>query len=112
MLGLVRGSVYAPRHKSERGIIMTRFKKEMMKRFAKSHWDSEDECGAYVIEEKALVVFYNPGLTTVLQFLRNGKQKELPEWEMPEITSPYLVYLCGGDIERARQIIKGTSGNF
>lgn len=92
---------------------MTRFRKEMEKRLPCIVWDSDDgSYGAYTVEEEALVVSYTPCLTVIRKVDRSGRVEELPEWERPEITSPYLVVLCGGDVDRAREIIKGTSGSF
>ena len=88
---------------------MTRFKKEMAARFPYALRESDDgEAGAYVIEEEALIVFYNPSLCTVLRFLRNGKQKEVTA-DYPRISAPYLVHLLGGDEDRAREILRGQS---
>lgn len=87
---------------------MTRFKKEMKKHFRNAFLESADgECGAYCIAEKALVIFYHPSIVTVLQVLRNGKQKEVTN-EYPEISAPYLVHLCGGDVEEAKRILKSN----
>lgn len=88
---------------------MTRFKKEMMRRFPGAFCENEDgESCAYVVEEDALVVFSSPSIVTVLRFLQNGKQKEVTN-DYPRISAPYLVYLCGGDEERAKQILKQNS---
>ena len=87
---------------------MTRFKKEMIKRFSAMTWeDDTGDIGAYVIEEKALIVFYHPCIVTVLQFLRNGKQKEVTN-DFPEISAPYLLHLCNGDREKAIAILKSN----
>lgn len=86
---------------------MTRFKKEMAKRFPiLLNDDDMQETHAYTVDRLALIVFDHPSIITILQFLPNGKQREVPEWEYPEISAPYLVHLCGGDVERAREIIK------
>lgn len=87
---------------------MTRFAKEMKKRFSSSF--STDETGekcAYCVESDALVVFCCPSLVTVLQFQRNGKQKDVTE-DYPQLSAPYLVYLCGGDTEKAKEILKSN----
>lgn len=88
---------------------MTRFKKEMMKLFPYSFKEDENgDCEAYVIESEALVVFQNPCLCVILRILPNGKQKEVTD-DYPSISAPYLVHLCGGDENRARQILKGNN---
>lgn len=88
---------------------MTRFKKEMIMRFSGAFCEDETgECGAYVIEEEALIVFYNPSIVIVLRFLRNGKQRDVTN-DYPRISAPYLVHLCGGDEERAKQILKSNN---
>ena len=85
---------------------MTRFHKEMLRCFPSAFCESFDgETGAYVVEEDALVVFYSPSLVTVLRFLRNGKQKDVTS-DYPRISAPYLVYLCGGDEEEAKRILR------
>ena len=86
---------------------MTRFQKEMRKRFPGISFDENDigEKAAYCIPEKALVVFCSPMLITVLRFERNGKQTEVTD-DYPRISAPYLVLLCGGDEEHAKRILK------
>ena len=87
---------------------MTRFKKEMGKRFPAILMDEDESgIGAYVIEEEALIVFHHPGLVTVLRFLQNGKQRDVTD-DYPLISAPYLVHLCGGDVEMAKRIIKSN----
>lgn len=86
---------------------MTRFQKEMRKRFPGISFD-EDMYGnkdAYVIEEHALIVFCHPSIITVLRFERNGKQTEVTD-DYPRISAPYLVLLCNGDEEHAKRILK------
>ena len=86
---------------------MTRFKKEMMKRFPwafEERYDDEST-GAYVIEDEALVVFYHPSIVEVIRILTNGQEEEVTN-DYPQISAPYLVKLCDGDIERAKQILK------
>ena len=88
---------------------MTRFQKEMRKKFPHVSFD-EDYKGdkqAYVIEEKALVVFCHPSIVTVLQVQRNGKQKEVTN-DFPRISNPYLVHLCGGNEEEAKRILESN----
>lgn len=86
---------------------MTRFEKEMRKRFPGISFDENDvgEKDAYCIPEKALVVFCHPSLVTVLRFERNGKQTEVTS-DYPRISAPYLVFLCNGDEDHARRIMK------
>lgn len=86
---------------------MTRFAKEMKKRFSAefSAQDETGETGAYCVESDALVVFYSPSLVTVLQFQRNGKQRDVTD-DYPRISAPYLVYLCGGNEAEATRILK------
>lgn len=89
---------------------MTRFKKEMIKRFD-FPFDAEeniDENGAYCIEKEALIVCYSPGLILVYQFDRAGNVIDVSN-DYPQITHKYLVILCNGDTEKAKEIIKGTS---
>ena len=79
----------------------------MRKRFPGVSFD-EDIYGnkeAFVVEEEALIVFSSPMMVEVLQFLRNGKQREVTD-DYPEISAPYLVHLCGGDIEEAKRILR------
>lgn len=86
---------------------MNRFEKEMRKHFPGISFD-EDMYGnkdAYCIAEKALIVFTSPGLIEVLQFLPNGKQKDVSD-DYPEISAPYLVHLYGGNIEKAKSVLK------
>lgn len=88
---------------------MTRFQKEMRKRFPGVSFD-EDIYGnkeAFVVEEEALIVFPSPMMVEVLQFQRNGKQKDVSD-DYPRISAPYLVHLCGGDVERAKRILKSN----
>lgn len=92
--------------------IMTRFTKEMKKRFSAA-FSAQDETGeksVYCVESEALIVFSSPQLITVLQFQRNGKQRDVTN-EYPRLSAPYLVYLCRGDEERAKQILK-SGGSF
>ena len=88
---------------------MTRFEKEMRKRFPVISFDENDigEKAAYCIPEKALVVFCSPMLTTVLRFERNGKQTDVTN-DYPRISAPYLVLLCNGDEEQASRILKSN----
>ncbi len=88
---------------------MTRFTKEMKKRFsaAFSAQDETGDTGAYCVESNALIVFYSPSLVTVLQFQRNGKQRDVTD-DYPRISAPYLVALCGGDEDKAREILKAN----
>ena len=87
---------------------MTRFKKEMGKRFPAILMDEDESgIGAYVIEEEALIVFHHPGLVTVLRFLQNGKQRDVTD-DYPLISAPYLVMLCQGDVEMAKRILKSN----
>ena len=89
---------------------MTRFDKEMRKHFAKAFQPrpDQDETGAYCVPENALIVFYSPSLVTILEYQRDGKQREVTN-DYPRISAPYLVYLCGGDEEKAKQILKEQS---
>ena len=86
---------------------MTRFEKEMRKRFPGVSFDENDmgEKDAYCIPEKALVVFCSPMLTTVLRFERNGKHTEVTN-DYPRISAPYLVHLYNGNEEKAKHILK------
>jgi len=84
---------------------MTRFKKEMMVKFPKADWDGMTDTEVYVVEEEALVVFSHPSIVTVLRVLANGKQREVTE-DYPRISAPYLVHLCGGDEDKAREILR------
>lgn len=91
---------------------MTRFKKEMQKHFPGIDWQGErGETSAFCVPEKALVVFDHPALVVVLEFQRNGKQREVTS-DYPEYSAPYLVYLCGGDKDRAREILKRNDAAF
>ena len=86
---------------------MTRFEKEMRKRFPGISFDADiyGEKQAFCIAENALVVFCSPGLTEVIQFLQNGKERDVTN-DYPRISAPYLVLLCGGDEEHAKRILK------
>lgn len=86
---------------------MTRFEKEMRRHFPGVSFDADiyGEKQAFTIAEDALVVFSSPGLVEVLQFQRNGKQIDVSD-DYPRISAPYLVHLCGGDVERAKSILK------
>lgn len=88
---------------------MNRFEKEMRKRFrlAFADRDGDGETGAYTIPEKALIVFYSPQLTIVLEYQRNGKQRDVTN-DYPRLSAPYLVYLCGGDENKAREILESN----
>ena len=86
---------------------MTRFAKEMKKRFPYAFCEDPytGEKSGYVIEEEALVVFCHPSMTIVLRFLRDGKNIEVSD-EYPRLSAPYLVYLCGGNEAEATRILK------
>ena len=87
---------------------MTKFTKEMRRRFSAAFVEDETgETGAYCVESDALIVFYSPTLVTVLQFQRNGKQRDVTD-DFPRISAPYLVALCGGDEDKAREILKSN----
>ena len=87
---------------------MNRFQKEMRKRFPEISFDEDiygnKEC--YCREEDALLIFPHPGITGIVQFGRDGMLTELDEDDYPEISAPYLVHLCGGDVEKAKRILK------
>lgn len=87
---------------------MTRFKKEMKTRFSwLNEIDENGETRGYTIDEKALIVFCHPSITIIYQFTRDGREIEVTD-NYPEISAPYLVYLCGGDIDRAKNILKSN----
>ena len=90
---------------------MTRFKKEMRARFPKLFVeDPTGESGAGVRDEKAWIITWSDPIGTWLyQFSRSGELIDIPEWQEPQITNPYLVYLCDGDIDQARAILKSNS---
>lgn len=89
---------------------MTRFDKYARALFPRVSFDENDvgEKEAFCIPEKALIVFCSAQLTTVLHIERNGKQREVSDL-FPEYSAPYLVYLCGGDIDHAREILQSKS---
>ena len=89
---------------------MTRFDKYARALFPLISFDENmyGEKQAFCIPEKALIVFCSAQLTTVLRIKRNGKQRDVSAL-FPEYSVPYLVYLCGGDIERAREILQRQS---
>lgn len=92
---------------------MTRFKKEMAKRFPSLldvHADPSDETETYVIEEKAFVVLSHPSIVICYQVERSGELTDVSD-DHPEITSPYLCQLCGS-VEKARQILQDDAWNF
>ena len=86
---------------------MTRFEKEMRKRFPGISFDADmyGNKEAFCVSEDALVVFCSPGLVEVIQFLQNGKERDVST-EYPRLSAPYLVYLCGGDEEHAKRILR------
>ena len=88
---------------------MTRFTKEMKRRFPAAFARNSEtgETGVYCVESEALIVFYSPTLTTVLKFLRNGKQRDVTD-DFPEISAPYLIMLCNGDIDKAKEILNSN----
>ena len=89
---------------------MTRFDKYARALFPRVSFDENDigEKGAFCVPEKALVVFCSAQLVTVLHIERNGKQRDVSAL-FPEYSAPYLVYLCGGNIDRAREILQSNS---
>ena len=69
--------------------------------------ESEDgEIGAYTVDQDGLIVMFHPSIVLCYQFNRDGSLRQMADWERPEITSPFLCFLCDGNIENAREIIK------
>lgn len=89
---------------------MTRFEKYARALFPRISFDEDmyGEKGAYCIPEKAIIVFCSAQLITVLRLERNGKQTDVSN-DFPEISAPYLVYLCNGDTARASEILRSAS---
>ena len=87
---------------------MNRFQKEMRKRVPCVSFDADmyGNKEAFCREEDALVIIPYPGITEIMRFNRDGTFTDLDEDDYPEISAPYLVHLCGGDIERAKRILK------
>lgn len=91
---------------------MTRFRKEIKKRYP-GFFGKEKETGeelTFTVDREALIVTDFPSICFLHRFTRDGKLEEVEEYEYPEITSAFLVHLCGGDVEEARRILKSQSG--
>lgn len=88
---------------------MTRFTKEMVKKFHGAAFCEDDfgEKSAFCVESESLVVLCHPSLIIVLRIGRDGSAEDVTE-DFPQYSAPYLVHLCGGDLEQAREILKSN----